>query len=375
MPAARHQHAQRQTFLQQIVRALPDVSRRTARTVFDNRLDLIYLVKPTPKASTPAKTMAADSGTTSPTTDPLKYPIPVRWNLGIVGAQLASCGLVFYATSLAAHWWQLIGLAIIFAILGNSIYSIIHEAEHGILHPNRKLNDAIGVGMALLFPASFHLIRQGHIGHHRRNRSDDEAFDLYYDGDRPWLKYLILYGILTGFYWMLVVLSNAIVAVAPAVLSRRFFEFDRPSVAFMESLNPKHMQSIQLEGLAACGLHVAIIWLMDIPLLSYAVVYFGFGLTWSAMQYVHHFGTERHVLRGSRNLWLFGPIDWIWLHHNWHREHHLQPTVPWIYLPELAENPEDRQRDFLMWHYLKMWRGPRKAEQRVENKFAGKIIQ
>ena len=236
----------------QVVTVLPDVSRRFAQTVFDNRLKLVYFPKPKPRAPTPPKMMAADYGTASPTTDPLKYPIPVRWNIGIVGAQLASCGLVFYATSLATYWWQLIGLAIIFAILGNSIYSIIHEAEHGILHPNRKLNDAIGVGMALLFPASFHLIRQGHIGHHRRNRSDDEAFDLYYDGDRPWLKYFILYGILTGFYWMLVVLSNAIVAVAPAVLSRRFFEFDRPSVAFMESLNPKYMHSIQLEGLAAC---------------------------------------------------------------------------------------------------------------------------
>ena len=230
-------------------------------------------------------------------------------------------------------------------------------------------------GWHLLFPAPFHLIRQGHIGHHRRNRSDDEAFDLYFDGDRPWLKWLILYGILTGFYWWLVVLSNVIVVFAPALLSRRFFEFDRPSVAFMDSLNPKYMRSIQLEGLAACGLHAAIVWLLDIPLLSYTVVYFGFGFTWSAMQYVHHFGTQRHVLRGSRNLWLFGPIDWIWLHHNWHREHHLQPTVPWIHLPKLAAQSEGDQREFLIWHYLKMWRGPRKTDQRVENKFAGKIIQ
>ena len=42
---------------------------------------------------------------------------------------------------------------------------------------------AAGVLMALFFPAPFHLLRQGHIGHHLRNRSDDEAFDLYFDGD------------------------------------------------------------------------------------------------------------------------------------------------------------------------------------------------
>ena len=46
-----------------------------------------------------------------------------------------------------------------------------------------------------------------------------------------------------------------------------------------------------------------------------------------------------------------------------------------MYLPELAENPEERQRDFLILHYLNMQPGPRKSEQRVENKFAGRIIQ
>ena len=48
-------------------------------------------------------------------------------------------------------------------------------------------------------------------------------------------------------------------------------------------------------------------------------MYGGFGFMWSAMQYVHHYGTERHVTRGARNLWLFGPIDLVWLNHNWHR--------------------------------------------------------
>ncbi len=304
-----------------------------------------------------------------------KYPIPGRLNLCIAFGQVVSVAIIFYLASLADQWWQLLALAAAFAVVGNSIYSIIHEAEHGILHPNARLNDAIGVAMALLFPAPFHLIRQGHIGHHRRNRSDDEAFDCYFEGDRPWLKWLILYGILTGFYWLLVVISNVLVAVFPGVLHRRFFEFDRPSVAFMNSLNPKYVWMIRLEGITACVLHVAIVWSLGIPPLHYAVVYFGFGFSWSAMQYVHHFGTERHVLRGTRNLWLFAPIDWIWLHHNWHLTHHQYPTVPWIHLPRLTEDSGEVQREFLIWHYLRMWRGPRKTSERIENKFAGKVIQ
>ena len=126
------------------------------------------------------------------------YPIPARLNLLIIAAQVAAAMAIFYATSLAASWPQIALLSLAFAVVGNSIYSIIHEAEHRMLHPNRTLNDALGVFLALLFPAPYHLIRQGHLGHHQRNRSDDEAFDLYFDGESPLLRRLQLYGIVTG---------------------------------------------------------------------------------------------------------------------------------------------------------------------------------
>jgi hypothetical protein len=92
------------------------------------------------------------------------------------------------------------------------------------------------------------------------------------------------------------------------------------------------------------------------------------------MQYVHHYGTERHVTRGARNLWIWRPLDALWLNHNWHLTHHENPTVPWIHLPGLGatENPK---RGFLVTAYLRMWRGPRRTSERVQNKYAGRIIQ
>jgi fatty acid desaturase len=266
---------------------------------------------------------------------------------------------------MATQVWHLMVLFVGFAILGNSIYSIIHEAEHGMLHPNRKLNDLLGMVMALFFPAPFHLIRQGHLGHHRRNRSDDEAFDHYFEGDRPWLKWLILYGILTGFYWMIVVLSNVAVLIFPFLFKRRFFEFDRPSAAFMDALNPRYFWLIQLEALAAIAFHSGVVWCFDIPLTRYALVYFGFGFSWSAMQYVHHFGTERDVLNGARNLRFIDWIDALWLHHNWHLVHHQRPNIPWLYLPRLSE-PYCSSRESLVWHYVCMWKGPRYTTLRID---------
>ena len=106
---------------------------------------------------------------------------------------------------------------------------------------------------------------------------------------------------------------------------------------------------------------------LRIPIINYLAIYATFGFMWSAMQYVHHYGTERHVTRGARNLWIFGPIDALWLNHNWHRVHHETPTVPWVHLPELGKGAPERRR-FLPWMYLRMWAGPRITSEHVENK-------
>ena len=306
------------------------------------------------------------------------YPIPTAANVAIVSLQLAAVAACCLVAARATAWWHLALLAAAFAVVGNSIYATLHEAEHGMLHPRRAVNESLGALLALFFPAPFHLIRQGHIGHHLRNRSDDEAFDFYFDGEHPVWKYLQLYGVLTGLFWVMVVLSNVVVLVFPFVLNKDLFKFDRPTAAFMDTLNKGYNHLIRLEALAAIALHASLIYFLDIPLLNYAVMYAGFGFTWSAMQYVHHFGTERDVLNGARNLKLFAPIDWAWLHHNWHHTHHNHPTVPWIYLKKLAKdrNPKaDEERGFLPWHYLKMWKGPRYTTDHVENRYAGKIIQ
>jgi fatty acid desaturase len=299
--------------------------------------------------------------------------IPGRLNAGITVVQLLGIAAFIFALKHVEGWPGLLLLAMGFGIWMNSVYSIIHEAEHGILFPNRFWNDLIGSFMALFFPAPFHLIRQGHLGHHLRNRSDDEAFDLYFEEDHRVWRVLVLYGILTGFYWLVVVLGNVVFLLIPFSSNTKYWRFDRPASAFFESLNPGYRRFIQLECAAAVALHVGIVWMTRIPWWHYAIMYAGFGFMWSAMQYVHHYGTERHVTKGARNLWIFAPLDWLWLHHNWHRVHHENPTVPWIHVPALG-SVEAAPRGFLPWAYLKMWRGPKRATERVENHYAGKII-
>lgn len=305
---------------------------------------------------------------------PPRFPIPGRLNLAIGATQIAALlGLDWLAGRLDLLWCALL-VAPVYGVVMNSVYSLLHEAEHNLLHRDRRVNELAGVMLALFFPAPFHLLRQGHLGHHLRNRSDDEAFDLYFgEGDRLW-KWLQFYGILTGCYWLVVALSNLLVLVRPVLVRGDAVRFDRSTAALLDSLNPRYARLIRLEAGLALGLHAAIVRAFGIPVTSYLVVLFGFGLMWSSLQYVHHFGTVRDVLHGARNLRTWRPLDTVWLNHNWHLNHHLNPTVPWLHLPALQRGPE-YERSSLLRAYLRMWRGPRFSPERVQNRYAGVVIR
>lgn len=303
-----------------------------------------------------------------------EYPIPERLNLVLTTLTLVALVTILGSAGRVHSNWALLALAACYGLVMNTGYALAHESEHGILHSNRRINLWCGVILMLFFPAPYHLMRQGHLGHHMRNRSDDEAFDFYFEGESALWRWLQLYGILKGFFWATIALSNIVCAIAPRLLRKEVTPFERTTVALQKTLNPRHEAWIQAEALAVFALHGALMVMLSVPFLRYLAVMCGFGCLWSAMQYVHHFGTTRDVLRGARNLKTLAPVDLLWLNHNWHLNHHLNPTVPWIHLPRLAE-PHGERRSSLIGAYLRMWRGPRFNPERVENRFSGRIIQ
>jgi fatty acid desaturase len=302
-----------------------------------------------------------------------KYPIPSSLNLFIALVQVLVLTAILWKTSQASSWQVLLLLSFCYGIVMNSSYALLHEAEHNLLHHNPLINQSVGVILALFFPAPFHLIRQGHIGHHMRNRSDDEAFDVYFKEDNALMERLRLYSIMIGGYWLLVFLSIFYVLFKPDIIKTKYIDFDRPTRAFIESLNPKYKRLIQLESLSAIVLHGSMIYFWNIAILDYFIVLFGFGFMWSAMQYVHHYGTERDVRKGAVNLKTFKLLDLIWLNHNWHLNHHMHPTIPWLYLPKLYSS--NGRRESLIRSYLRMWKGPILTNDHVENCYSGKIIK
>lgn len=290
----------------------------------------------------------------------------------IAGTQLIALCAILWAAGQVHAWWAVALLALAYGIAMNSGYAMLHEAEHNLLHSNAKVNQTVGTILAFFFPAPFHLIRQGHIGHHVRNRSDDEAFDLYFDDENRFWKYVQLYGTLTGMFWLLIYATNFVVLFRPSIITPRYTKFNRPTEAFLESLNPKYRRLIQLEALLIVLLHASMIYFWHIPLGHYFAVMFGFGFIWSAMQYAHHYGTVRDVAKGAMNLKTFRLLDLIWLNHNWHLNHHMRPIVPWFYLPLLSA-ANDR-RGSLLKAYLTEWCGPQHSTEHIENRYAGKVI-
>jgi len=300
------------------------------------------------------------------------YPIPGRLNLCLAAGVVAASATLLWTSSQVHSWWWVALIAAIYAFVMNTGYALCHEAEHDIFHPNKTVNDVAGTVITLFFPASFQLRRQGHMGHHLRNRTDDEAFDLYFDGESPVWKHLQFYGILTGFFWLMIVLSNFIALVNPRWLALKT-SLDRPTAALQETLNPKYFRLIRLEAALVFLLHGSMIYFFKIPVLHYFAVLCGFGFLWSTLQYIHHYGTTRDVQKGALNVSTWRMFDLIWLNHHWHLNHHLAPTVPWIYLPKLQH--EDARPVPFWTAYLRQWRGPRFTKERVNNRHAGKFVR
>jgi fatty acid desaturase len=301
------------------------------------------------------------------------YPIPSKLNIVLAALVICLCLTLLWAAGQVQGWWAVGLLAVAYAFVMNTGYALCHEAEHDIFHPNRAINDLGGTLITLFFPASYRLRRQGHLGHHCRNRTDDEAFDFYFPGENRIWKHAQFYGILTGFFWLMIVLSNFIAVLNPAWLAR-VTRLDRPTAALQETLNPKYFRMIRIEAMLVLLLHGSMIYFFRIPPWRYFTVLCGFGFLWSTLQYLHHYGTARDVQKGALNVRTWRVFDLIWLNHHWHLNHHLHPTVPWLYLPELE--PENAPAAVPFWRaYFRQWRGPRFTTEHVQNRHAGFLIK
>lgn len=277
-------------------------------------------------------------------------PVPGRLNLLLAG--LCASGMVgVLALASASVSAPALGLwAGAFALLGQPLFSLIHEAEHDKLHPHRGLNDAVGVLLSALFPGSFSILRAAHLAHHRRNRTDAELIDYVRPGEVRLFKTIKYYTLISGALWVGSPLLSMVAAFLPARVFKPAPEQPKDTdlgtfLSFMAGLAPWRLRA---ELAAVVGLWGGLVSVLDLRPGAVALCYAAFAALWGSQQYVYHVRTPLHVVEGSFDLHM-GPLARRWfLNFNYHLTHHREPHVPWVHLPRVAERQPWRP-------YLRTW--------------------
>ncbi len=104
-------------------------------------------------------------------------------NIGLVTAFLCLGAFQLFILPLeflaASPWWGLVLIPCALSTTTN--WSLIHEAIHRLLAPNRRLNDVFGRALAVFFGSPFELLRFPHLEHHRLNGTIADRPEHYED--------------------------------------------------------------------------------------------------------------------------------------------------------------------------------------------------
>jgi fatty acid desaturase len=291
------------------------------------------------------------------------FPIPEKANIAILVAALpATWALLWTASHLSLAWALLAACA--FALVNHTPFSLLHEAVHKLFSRRPWLNTLGGTVCAATFPTSFTLQKIAHLGHHGRNRTDQELFEYYLPHQSRAVRNFLLYsGNLMGFYWMSIPISNLVYILAPWIYTSDWFRRGPARhlgfEPYVEEIAAHPKLRIWSECAFALCYQTLVWWILDLNWLGWLLCYWAFALHWSALQYVDHAYSPRDIVNGAWNL----KVSWLpralALNYHFHLAHHRMPSVPWPYLSALVD-PEEPQPTF--WSiYFRLWGGTRAA--------------
>jgi len=296
---------------------------------------------------------------------------PGLLNLLILGTATVVSLSCLVLASRTESWWVVAAAALVFSYSNNTLFSLLHEAVHLNLHSNRKINDLAGQFAAMMFPTGFVFQRAFHLGHHQRNRTDVEMFEMYYQGDNRWLKYGQLYTVLLGFYWTAAPLAGLLYLFFPGLLNSKVLRSDHPDIqhmsadAMLSGLKSVPKRRCYLELLLTLVFQVFLFTNLGVHFLPWLLCYWFFAINWGALQYADHAWSRRDIRNGAWNLKVNKLVHHIFLAYHHHKAHHQYPQVPWIHLHKFVDFKEERPTHLSVW--LKMWKGPTLASEPSPN--------
>lgn len=193
-------------------------------------------------------------------------------------------------------------------------YTVLHEASHGLVSTNRRLNDMIGrVGFMLVtLTPFFRAYRFLHMTHHRHTNDRDKDPDYFCGRGRAWTLPL---------RWMF--MDSAYVST-----------YFRPGCYSSRPLGEKvEFWLAMLLGVAIVVVMVVMDWMVPFLLLYLVptrVSLFFLAITFDYLPHYPHTSTaDQNKYRATNNRigldWIFAPLC---VGQNYHLSHHLYPGAP-----------------------------------------------
>lgn len=299
--------------------------------------------------------------------------LPIRRNAAIA-AGLGFAALLQYA--LLPLWlldrspqWGWLTLPLV--LLTTPWWSLLHEAFHGLLHPDRRVNDLVGRGLAIAFGTPFRVVRFGHLMHHRHNRTPLDRAEVTADaspgaGDRA-LFYLRL---VIGLY--LAEVASAVLALAPRRLYDRaadaaFGQETAGGLSMAEAADRRlkteaARRELRLDGMLVLLLLGGAFWLYGEAWWMLALGLTGRGVLQSVADNAYHYATPLDDRLYAMNLRLPQALERFCLNFTLHRVHHRRPGLPWTALPAAFEQDDGHYDRGFAGAVLAQFHGPLAAE-------------
>ncbi|MCB1036651.1 MAG: fatty acid desaturase [Acidobacteria bacterium] len=294
------------------------------------------------------------------------WSVPDALNGLLLISASAAGAFLLWAASHAPSVGVLLACALLFSLVGNTLFSLLHEAVHGSFSRRVGVNEWAGRLAAAWFPTGLSIQRAFHLTHHRNNRSASEQFDVIHEGDVRWLKYAQWYAILTGVYWLTAVLGVICYLLIPRMLRLRILRRSESRVAlqtasgeYLAALDGVRPVPARLEILFSFAFQGTLATALDLSLVGWAACYGAFALAWSSLQYADHAFSPLDREEGAWNLRVSSLTRAFYLNYHFHRAHHQNPQVPWIHLPKLVDPSEPQPTFWRIW--WAMWKGPREG--------------
>lgn len=251
-----------------------------------------------------------------------------------------------------------IPVLLLFCLVMQGVFSMIHECMHGIGFKNSKMNWFMGWLTSTLFGCVFTLPCVYHNGHHVRNRSRPELGEFIFPDESALKKIATYYLAILGGLWLQTFIASVLLPFFPLEISRFLARRETNNTYFrmFEEFKLRDWNLMRLELFMSALFWIVVSYLANWDWAVLAVCYGAFAFTWSSLQWIYHVGSPLHPIEGGWNLRLPSWIRLLFLNFNYNLTHHRHPMAPWYDLHKISHQKETQP---LWYRYLRIFLPPK----------------